>query len=70
MWYNSWVLLTSTYLLYQETEIYIAFQYLISNSFNSLWVLKSCFHKHDCNCDDDSKIGYSGSSLKERYFET
>ena len=46
-WHTAWFLLTSPFfnrdqqiLLYQEIQIYIAFWYIIPNSFNFSWVLK------------------------------
>ena len=45
-------------LLYQERQIWIAFWYIISNSFNFPWASKDCFSKHGYNLDDFSKNGY------------
>ena len=45
-------------LLYQEIKIWIAFGYIISNSFNFSWVFKDCFNKHGYNFDDVSKKDY------------
>ena len=45
-------------LIYQEIQIYIAFWYIISNSFNIFWVFKYYFNKNSYNFDNISKICY------------
>ena len=49
-------------LLYQEIQIYIAFWYIIYNSFNFSWVFEDFFNKPGYNFDDVSKNGYPRSS--------
>ena len=48
-------------LLYQDMQIYIAFWYIISNSFNFSWVFKRFFDKPGYNFDD---VRWSQAFLK------
>ena len=43
-------------------QVKIAFQHLISSSFNFFHVLKGCFDKLGCDSVDVSKIGYFSPS--------
>ena len=45
-------------LIYQEIQIYIAFWYIISSSFNFFWVFKGFFNKSGYNVDDIRKNGH------------
>ena len=47
-------------LLCQEMQIYIAFWYIVSNSFKFSQVFKDCFNKYGYNFDDVNKNGYVG----------
>ena len=50
-------------LLYQEIQIYIAFWYIIYNSFNFSWVFQDFLNKPGYDFDDVSKNSYPRPSL-------
>ena len=49
-------------LLYQEMQVWTAFLYIVSNSFNFFWAFKFYFIKYGYNFDDVRKNSYSRSS--------
>ena len=61
-WHIPRVLLTSAF-FHQEIQIYIAFWYIIYNSFNFSWVFEDFFNKSGYDFDDVSKNSYPRPSL-------
>ena len=67
-WHTPWILLISAFftrnqqiLLHQEIQIWIAFWYIISNSFKFYyWIFKDCFNKHGYNLMMPANIAAPG----------
>ena len=57
-WHHHFFIRNQKILLCQEMQIYTAFWYITSSSFDFSWVFKDCFNKHGWNFADVSKIGY------------
>ena len=55
-WHQHFFTKNQQLLLYQEIQIYIAFQYIIVNSFNFFWVYKDCFNKNGAALMMPSKL--------------
>ena len=47
-------------MLYQEAQIQTACWYIVSDSFNSFWIFKDCYNKHDYNLIISAKTAALG----------